>query len=68
MSQPLGHQPGMAPLPDHVRDQIRRVRRSVVRRSGGGRRRRRLLLALIVVLVVAVAGVGGGYGYARMRA
>jgi LCP family protein required for cell wall assembly len=67
MSQPLGHQPGMAPLPDHVRDQLRRVRRSVARRSGGGRRRRRLLLALIVVLVVAVAGVGGGYGYARMR-
>jgi polyisoprenyl-teichoic acid--peptidoglycan teichoic acid transferase len=67
MSQPLGHQPGMAPLPDHVRDQIQRVRRSVVRRSGGGRRRRRLLLALIIVLVVAVAGVGGGYGYARMR-
>jgi LCP family protein required for cell wall assembly len=67
MSQPLGHQPGMAPLPDHVRAQLHRVRRGVARHSGGGRRRRRLLLALVVVLVVVVAGIGGGYGYARMR-
>ena len=67
MSQPLGHEPGMAPLPDHVRDQIHRVRRGVARHSGGGRRRRRVLLALSIVLVILVAGVGGGYGYARMR-
>ena len=65
MSQPWGHEPGMAPLPDHVRDAIQRAgRRSGSRRR---RRRRRLLVALIVVLVVAVAGVGGSYGYARMR-
>jgi LCP family protein required for cell wall assembly len=67
MSQPLGHEPGMAPLPDHVRDQINRVRRGVARHSGGGRRRRRVLLALSIVLVILVAGLGGGYGYARMR-
>jgi LCP family protein required for cell wall assembly len=67
MSQPLGHEPGMAPLPDYVRDAIHKVRRGVIRHSGGGRRRRRVLLALIVVLVVVIAGVGGGYGYARMR-
>jgi LCP family protein required for cell wall assembly len=67
MSQPLGREPGMAPLPDHVRDQIHRVRRGVARHAGEGRRRRRVLLALSIVLVILVAGVGGGYGYARMR-
>jgi LCP family protein required for cell wall assembly len=67
MSQPLGHEPGMAPLPDHVRDQIHKIRRGVARHSGGGRRRRRVLLAFSIVLVILVAGVGGGYGYARMR-
>ncbi len=69
MSQPWGHEPGMAPLPDHVRAAIRKAQRRASRSPAArnARRRRRLLLALVVVLVVAVAGVGGGYGYARMR-
>lgn len=69
MSQPWGHEPGMAPLPDHVRAAIRKAQQGASRSPAArhARRRRRLLLALVVVLVVAVAGVGGGYGYARMR-
>jgi LCP family protein required for cell wall assembly len=69
MSQLWGHEPGTAPLPDHVREAIRRARRRGPwhPRVRHGRRRRRLLVALVVVLVVAIAGVGGGYGYARMR-
>jgi polyisoprenyl-teichoic acid--peptidoglycan teichoic acid transferase len=69
MSQPWGHEPGMAPLPDRVRKAIRKARRG----AGGSpaarraRRRRRVLVALVAALVVAIAGVGGSYGYARMR-
>ncbi len=67
MSEPSGHEPGMAPLPDRVRDALRRAGLGASRNPGDRRVRRRLLVALVIVLVVAVAGVGGGYGYARMR-
>jgi polyisoprenyl-teichoic acid--peptidoglycan teichoic acid transferase len=69
MSQPWGHEPGMAPLPDHVREAIRRAGRRASRSPAARHRRhrRRLLVILVMVLVVAVAGVGGSYGYARMR-
>src|SRR6266699_3483568 len=69
MSQPWGHEPGMAPLPEHVRKAIRKVRRAASRSPAArrGRRRRRVLVALVAALVVAIAGVGGSYGYARMR-
>jgi polyisoprenyl-teichoic acid--peptidoglycan teichoic acid transferase len=69
MSQPWGHEPGMAPLPDHVREAIRRAGRRAGHSPAArrGRRRRRLLVTLVIVLVVAIAGVGGSYGYARMR-
>lgn len=69
MSQPWGHEPGTAPLPDHIREAIHSAGRGAAGPSPArhGRRRRRLLVALIVVLVVAVVGVGGSYGYARMR-
>jgi polyisoprenyl-teichoic acid--peptidoglycan teichoic acid transferase len=69
MSQPWGHEPGMAPLPDHVRDAIRKAQRGAGRTPAArrGRRRRRVLIALVAALVVAIAGVGGSYGYARMR-
>src|SRR6266487_7089287 len=69
MSQPWGHEPGMAPLPDRVRKAIRKVRRGATRSPAArrGRRWRRVLVALVAALVVAIAGVGGSYGYARMR-
>jgi LCP family protein required for cell wall assembly len=59
----------MAPLPDHVREAIRKARRSASRSPAARRRRwrRRILLCLVAVLVVALAGIGGTYGYARMR-
>ena len=59
----------MAPLPDHVRDAIRKAQRGASRGTAArrSRRRRRVLLALVGAVVIAVAGVGGSYGYARMR-
>jgi LCP family protein required for cell wall assembly len=69
VSQPWGHEPGLAPLPDRVREAIRRGGRRASPSPAARRRRlrRRLLVTLVVVLVVAIAGVGGSYGYARMR-
>ena len=69
MSQPWGHEPGMARLPDHVRDAIRKARQGAGRSPAArrGRRRRRVLVALVAALVVAIGTVGGGYGYARIR-
>jgi LCP family protein required for cell wall assembly len=67
MSRQELHEPGMAPLPDHVRKAIREALPSSVPAPAGSGRRRKLLIGLIVVVAVVVAGIGGSYGYARLR-
>jgi LCP family protein required for cell wall assembly len=69
MSREGLHEPGMAPLPDHVRNAIRGALASSTqaRQAPTACRRLRLLIGLIVVVAVAVAGVAGSYGYARLR-
>jgi LCP family protein required for cell wall assembly len=67
MSRQELHEPGMAPLPDHVRKAIRGALPSSTRAPATAGRRRKLVIGLIVVAAVAVASIAGGYGYARLR-
>jgi polyisoprenyl-teichoic acid--peptidoglycan teichoic acid transferase len=67
MSRRELHEPGMAPLPAHVRKAIREALPSSTPAPAQPGRRRKLLIGLIVVVAVAIAGIGGSYGYARLR-
>jgi LCP family protein required for cell wall assembly len=67
MSRQDLNEPGMAPLPDHVRKAIRGALPSAAPAPTESGRRRKILIALLVVVSVVVVGIAGTYGYARLR-